>query len=351
MVELRDGPGLAAEALELIGVVGDVAVHELHRDPALEHGVEREVDRRHPARADLRVEAVATAQLGPDERAHGSYCADPVRVHVLCVTDPACPESWGGRADAPAPAGGVRRAGGDHLRDGGPGAVSSTHPAPSCRRGCRRPPRAGCRSTGGCGSTRRPRARIRRAWRSRRRPSRASTARTCGALREALAVEGRRADNPDALVALAADVAGMNVDRFRVDLQSNAIVEAFGADLDKARAGEVPRWEVEGSAATDVLAAVRAAGATSRRCRRSRRRWPVRRDRRRGARRGVRPARPAGAVRAVAAGDGLQSAPRRRAQPASVASGVAARRCCSSRRRSRPARDWRTIALAPGALP
>ena len=82
-------------------------------------------------------------------------------------------------------------------------------------------------------------------------------------VREALFVEGRRADNPDALVALASDVAGMNVDRFRVDLQSNAIVEAFGADLDIARAGDAPRWEVEGAATDDVAAAVRAAGATS----------------------------------------------------------------------------------------
>ena len=81
-------------------------------------------------------------------------------------------------------------------------------------------------------------------------------------LREALAVEGRRADNPDALVALASDVSGMNVDRFRVDLQSNAIVEAFGADLDTARAGDAPRWEVDGAVVADVLAAVRAAGAT-----------------------------------------------------------------------------------------
>lgn len=82
-------------------------------------------------------------------------------------------------------------------------------------------------------------------------------------LREAFAVEGRRADNPDALVALASDIAGMNVDRFRLDLQSNAIVEAFGADLDTAREGDAPRWEVDGKVASDVLAAVRAAGATA----------------------------------------------------------------------------------------
>ena len=83
-------------------------------------------------------------------------------------------------------------------------------------------------------------------------------------VREAFAVEGRRADNPDALVALAGEVAGMNVDRFRVDLQSNAIVELFGSDLDVARTGDWPRWEVDGTVTGDVLGAARAAGATSR---------------------------------------------------------------------------------------
>jgi hypothetical protein len=83
-------------------------------------------------------------------------------------------------------------------------------------------------------------------------------------LREAIAVEGRRADTPDTLVDLAGDVDGMNLDRFRVDLQSNAIVELFGSDLDVARTGEVPRWEVEGETVEDVLGAVRSAGAPSR---------------------------------------------------------------------------------------
>ena len=80
-------------------------------------------------------------------------------------------------------------------------------------------------------------------------------------VREAFAVDRRRADSADALVALAGEVAGMNVERFGVDLQSNAIVELFGADLDRARAGAAPRWEVDGEPAGDVLAAVRARGA------------------------------------------------------------------------------------------
>ena len=54
-------------------------------------------------------------------------------------------------------------------------------------------------------------------------------------VREALMCERVKADNPDALTALARDVPGMNVERFSVDLASNAIVEAFGADLDAAR--------------------------------------------------------------------------------------------------------------------
>ena len=70
VAELGDGARLAAEALELVGVRGDLAVHELDRDAALEHGVERAVDRRHPAGADLGVQPVPAIQLHADERAH-----------------------------------------------------------------------------------------------------------------------------------------------------------------------------------------------------------------------------------------------------------------------------------------
>ena len=54
-------------------------------------------------------------------------------------------------------------------------------------------------------------------------------------VREAVMCERVKADNPDALTALARDVAGMDVERFAVDLSSNAIVEAFGTDLERAR--------------------------------------------------------------------------------------------------------------------
>ncbi len=67
-------------------------------------------------------------------------------------------------------------------------------------------------------------------------------------LREGFAVERRRLDRPEALLDLARDVPDMNLDRFRIDLRSNAIVEAFGADLDLARSGPVPRVEAGGEA-------------------------------------------------------------------------------------------------------
>ena len=74
--ELGDRAGLAAEALELVGVRRDLAVHELDRDLALQRLVEGAIDRRHPAGADLGVEAVPAAQLHPYERAHPvrPYC-------------------------------------------------------------------------------------------------------------------------------------------------------------------------------------------------------------------------------------------------------------------------------------
>jgi predicted DsbA family dithiol-disulfide isomerase len=53
--------------------------------------------------------------------------------------------------------------------------------------------------------------------------------------REGLAYERRTLDAPEALVDLARGVAGLDVERFRRDLASSAIVEAFGADLERAR--------------------------------------------------------------------------------------------------------------------
>lgn len=69
-------------------------------------------------------------------------------------------------------------------------------------------------------------------------------------LREGLMVERRKLDHPEALVD-EAGTAGLDVGRFRIDLASNAITEAFAADLDEVRnppaeareAGQVRRTE------------------------------------------------------------------------------------------------------------
>ncbi len=72
MVELRDGARLAAEALELVRVRGDLAVHELDRDLALQHRVEGAIDGRHAAGADLGVQAIPPREQGADLRGHAS---------------------------------------------------------------------------------------------------------------------------------------------------------------------------------------------------------------------------------------------------------------------------------------
>jgi predicted DsbA family dithiol-disulfide isomerase len=53
-------------------------------------------------------------------------------------------------------------------------------------------------------------------------------------LREGLLCERKRLDHAEALVA-EAGAAGLDLDRFAIDLRSHAIVEAFGADLDATR--------------------------------------------------------------------------------------------------------------------
>jgi putative protein-disulfide isomerase len=93
-------------------------------------------------------------------------------------------------------------------------------------------------------------------------------------VREAIMCERVKADTTDALVALARDVPTMNIDRFALDLGSNAITEAFGADLDRAREveAEMPAFVVTGEGDTSgappapvgpdgLLAAVAAADA------------------------------------------------------------------------------------------
>jgi predicted DsbA family dithiol-disulfide isomerase len=54
-------------------------------------------------------------------------------------------------------------------------------------------------------------------------------------LREGLLCERRKLDHAEALVAEARG-AGLDVERFRIDLRSHAITEAFGADLERSQA-------------------------------------------------------------------------------------------------------------------
>lgn len=54
-------------------------------------------------------------------------------------------------------------------------------------------------------------------------------------LREGLMTERKKLDHPEALIG-EAGVAGLDTERFRIDLASNAITEAFAADLEATRA-------------------------------------------------------------------------------------------------------------------
>jgi predicted DsbA family dithiol-disulfide isomerase len=54
-------------------------------------------------------------------------------------------------------------------------------------------------------------------------------------LREGLLCERRKLDHAEAFVHEARSVPGIDVDRFAVDLGSHAILEAFGADLERTR--------------------------------------------------------------------------------------------------------------------
>jgi putative protein-disulfide isomerase len=77
-----------------------------------------------------------------------------------------------------------------------------------------------------------------------------AAARYLRALREGLMCFRRKLDSKEALVE-EARAAGLDVQRFRVDLDSNAIVEAFGADLEEARGVEglvLPSLRFEGPA-------------------------------------------------------------------------------------------------------
>jgi putative protein-disulfide isomerase len=61
-------------------------------------------------------------------------------------------------------------------------------------------------------------------------------------LREGLMIQCRKLDHAEALIAEAGP-AGLDVERFRIDLTSNAITEAFGADLEEVRDAPVEARE------------------------------------------------------------------------------------------------------------
>jgi putative protein-disulfide isomerase len=65
-------------------------------------------------------------------------------------------------------------------------------------------------------------------------------------LREGLLCRRRKLDGAEALIDEARAIPGLDVARFRVDLGSHAILEAFGADLDRARAVP-PEHRAEGA--------------------------------------------------------------------------------------------------------
>jgi predicted DsbA family dithiol-disulfide isomerase len=79
-------------------------------------------------------------------------------------------------------------------------------------------------------------------------------------LREAILCRRRPMDTADALVDAARPVDGLDLPRFEIDLRSNAIVEALGADLERAQGRELPTFvfeddgrEVAGRVAPDAL--------------------------------------------------------------------------------------------------
>ena len=184
-----------------------------------------------------------------------------------------------------------------------------------------------------------------------------------------LCLRAAPAGHADALIAAAREVAGLDVERFGIDLRSNAIVEAFGADLERAgaspsqRAGghgacgavdRVPRRAarhgVYGAAPTTLAAAARAAGREPTGARRRASEAALRRfgPGHRGGGRGLRPARAASrGSRAVAPGRRVARARRAARQRRALGAGLGRGRRPSGRPPgsapdsdpARPARD------------
>jgi hypothetical protein len=59
-------------------------------------------------------------------------------------------------------------------------------------------------------------------------------------LREAILLERRRMDTAPALLDAARETGGLDLERLRIDFGSNAIVERFGADIERGRGVKTP---------------------------------------------------------------------------------------------------------------
>ena len=84
--ELGDRPRLLAKALELVGLLGHLPVHDLDRDVAVERLVAGQVNGRHAAAAELGLEPVAAREHGADhfELVEASAIWDNVRWPSKC---------------------------------------------------------------------------------------------------------------------------------------------------------------------------------------------------------------------------------------------------------------------------
>lgn len=65
-------------------------------------------------------------------------------------------------------------------------------------------------------------------------------------LREGFAFRRRRLDHAEAFEGVARELGGLDLERFRIDMGSHAIMEAFGSDLERGRGVELPTISFRG---------------------------------------------------------------------------------------------------------
>ena len=177
----------------------------------------------------------------------------PVRVHYY--TDPACSASWGAEPSRRAlmvefgkdlqftyVMGGLARDYEAGYSDAEAGLEAGRIYETLLLHWLERARTRGCPSTRGCGR----RARSGRTFpacmavKAAAEQGPEAEDRYLRALREGLLCLRRKLDAPEPLVDAARD-AGLDVERFRIDLASNAIVEAFGAELEESRPADAVR--------------------------------------------------------------------------------------------------------------